>query len=101
MSASKLSDPGGARSPTVVLGSNITRLRRAMYPPVSQEALAYTADISRGVLSRIENGTANPTVRTVARIAHALGCHLADLFADPPDPHVAQSAPAGPTTRAP
>jgi transcriptional regulator with XRE-family HTH domain len=47
---------------------------------LSQEKLAEEAGIHRTYLGGIEVGLRNPSLRNVARIAHALGAPLADLF---------------------
>ena len=44
--------------------------------------VASLADISRGMISRIENGQAMPSLDTLARICHAVGVSLANLFKD-------------------
>lgn len=62
------------------LGSRIRQRRRALEPSVTQEDLAARAGISRPELSRIEGGTARPTVPMIYSLADALGCHIRDLF---------------------
>jgi transcriptional regulator with XRE-family HTH domain len=48
---------------------------------LSQEALAYQAEITAGSLARIELGQSSPEWATVRRIAGALGVSLVDLAA--------------------
>jgi ribosome-binding protein aMBF1 (putative translation factor) len=43
---------------------------------LTQEDLAKLTGIDQGDISRIERGSANPTERTLARIADALGARL-------------------------
>lgn len=58
------------------LGQIIRASRRGV---LSLEALAKRANISAGQLSRIENGSGNPTIEILLRIADALGLTLSDL----------------------
>ena len=46
---------------------------------MSQEALAYEAQLSTYYLSRIESGKCNPTLEMLCRICTALRLNLADL----------------------
>lgn len=68
------------------LGQRIRQRRRALKPDVTQNELAARAGISRTELSRIENGTAHPTVTMIHHLADGLGCHVTDLFADDESP---------------
>jgi transcriptional regulator with XRE-family HTH domain len=63
------------------LGVIIRASRRGM---LSLEALAKRAGISVGQVSRIENGTGNPSLEILLRIAEALGLNLTDLIEPPP-----------------
>ncbi|MFJ1456627.1 helix-turn-helix domain-containing protein [Nocardia wallacei] len=63
------------------LGRVIRSVRRGM---LSLEGLAQRADISAGQLSQIENGTGNPTVEVLLRIADTLGMDLTELVEQPP-----------------
>jgi transcriptional regulator with XRE-family HTH domain len=54
----------------------ILRSQRGM----SQIALAQLSDINRPNLSRIENGHAEPCLRTLHKIAKSLGINLSALF---------------------
>jgi transcriptional regulator with XRE-family HTH domain len=47
---------------------------------LSQTALAAKARIGRITLIRIETGTQDPTLTTLARLARALGVRLRDLL---------------------
>jgi transcriptional regulator with XRE-family HTH domain len=47
---------------------------------LSQEKLAEGAGIHRTYLGGIELGLRNPSLRNIARIAHALGVSVAELF---------------------
>ena len=62
-----------------ITGTVIRELRKKR--GVSQEVLSGFACISRSHLAMIENGTKNPNVDTLWRIAEALGMPLSDLLA--------------------
>jgi transcriptional regulator with XRE-family HTH domain len=61
-----------------VLARNLRRLREAK--GLSQGALAADAGIYQELLSRIENGAANPELDTLGKIADALGVHPRELL---------------------
>jgi transcriptional regulator with XRE-family HTH domain len=62
------------------IGRSIREIRRGRF---SVEALAREADVSSGLLSQLENGSGNPTIEVLARIADALEVELTDII-DPP-----------------
>ena len=53
------------------VGLNVRRLREARR--LSQEELAFEAEIHRTYISGVERGVRNPTVTVVAKMAEALG----------------------------
>jgi transcriptional regulator with XRE-family HTH domain len=61
-----------------VLARNVRRLREAR--GLSQGALAADAGIYQELVSRIENGAANPELDTMGKIAAALGVHPRELL---------------------
>ena len=61
-----------------VLGENIQILRYARN--ISQEELAFKADINKSFLGKIERGESSPTIKTVEKIANALGIEIETLF---------------------
>ncbi len=61
-----------------LLGQNVRFLRKAA--GLSQEELAFRADLKRSYLSDLERGTRNPSIRAVERIAVALNVEPAVLF---------------------
>lgn len=65
-----------------MLAANLRRMRIARHLSLSQ--LARATDMSKATLSGIENGRANPTVETLASLAHALGASLGELLQEPP-----------------
>ena len=61
-----------------LLGSNVRKMRKER--GLSQEDLAFAADMKRGYLSDLERGTRNPSVRALGRIATALQVPPSDLL---------------------
>ena len=64
------------------LGPSIRRRRLAL--GLTLEALAGQSGVSTAMLSEIERGMKNPTVRLAYQIALALRCSLTDLVDNPP-----------------
>lgn len=60
------------------IGENVRRIRRIQ--GVSLDALSKTAMVSKGNLSRLENGKGNPTIETLIQIAAALKIDMGDLL---------------------
>lgn len=60
------------------LGKRIKELHKTQ--GLSQESLSYEADIPLSQVGRIERGEINPTVSSIAAIAHALKTDLKDIF---------------------
>ena len=58
-------------------GRNVARLRNAA--GLSQNELADRADLDRAYLSGIERGTRNPGIKTVVKLAMALGATADEL----------------------
>ncbi|HWD29753.1 MAG TPA: helix-turn-helix transcriptional regulator [Rhizomicrobium sp.] len=63
------------------IGRNVRRIRQALEPQLSQEALALDAGIDRTYISGIERGIANPSALMLERIAKRLGVAVQDLVA--------------------
>jgi transcriptional regulator with XRE-family HTH domain len=61
------------------VGSNIRKLRVAK--GLSQERLAFAANIDLTYMGGIERGKRNPSLLVLVGIADALGCDPADFFA--------------------
>ena len=60
------------------VGANVRRLREAK--GLSQEELAFDAEMHRTYVSGIERGKRNPTVTVLDRLATALGAPISGLF---------------------
>ncbi len=63
----------------VLIGAAMRSLRKEK--KISQETLAYLAEIDRSHMGKIERGERNVTVLNVIKIARALGCRPSELFA--------------------
>jgi transcriptional regulator with XRE-family HTH domain len=77
-----------------ILGRNVRLRRREL--GLSQEELAFEADMKRSYLSDLERGVRNPTVRALGRLATALKVQPGDLLQDLPDEREASPAGASP-----
>ena len=60
------------------VGENIVRLRQLK--GWTQEDLAYYADLTVASISKIERGVTNPTLKTLDKIADALGVETDELL---------------------
>jgi len=60
------------------LGGRIRQFRKAR--KLSQEKLAFAADLTQHYLSQIEKGERNVSVITIRALAKALGVAIAELF---------------------
>ncbi len=61
------------------VSSNVRILRNDK--DMTQEDLAYTADLSVSHLSKVERGITSPTVKTLQRLADALNVGITSFFA--------------------
>ena len=61
-----------------LLGRNVRAARLAR--GLSQEQLAFEAEMKRSYLSDLERGTRNPSVRALGRLAQALGVEPPELL---------------------
>ncbi|MFV8754216.1 helix-turn-helix domain-containing protein [Nannocystaceae bacterium ST9] len=69
-----------SEDPAANIGRNIRQRRQDL--GLSLEALAETSGVSSTMLSEVERGRKNPTVKLAYQIALALGCSLTDLLDD-------------------
>ena len=61
-----------------VVGRNVRRLRQAK--GLTQEKLAFAADLDLTYIGGIERGQRNPSLLAMARLAEALGSDIVDLI---------------------
>ncbi len=61
-----------------IIGRNVKRLRREK--GYSQEQLALEAEISPSILRMIERGEANPTIKTLGKLAVSLGTTVEEFM---------------------
>jgi transcriptional regulator with XRE-family HTH domain len=61
-----------------IVGANVRRLRQSR--GLTQEELAFEAEIDLTYLGGIERGKKNPSLLVMARIADALSARPVDLF---------------------
>jgi transcriptional regulator with XRE-family HTH domain len=71
-------EPGHTHSLEQYLGSAIRELRLKHHLTISD--VAQRTDISRGMLSKLENGQTSASLETLSRIARALGVSMSSLF---------------------
>ena len=62
--------------------ANLRRLRHAK--GISQEDLAYSAEVNRSYISKLEKGASYPGLEILAKLANVLGIEAADLLKVPP-----------------
>jgi len=61
--------------------ANLRRIRHAK--GISQEDLAYEADVNRTYMSKLEKGVSYPGLEIIAKLANALGVEPAELLRMP------------------
>jgi transcriptional regulator with XRE-family HTH domain len=66
--------------PLDIFAANLRRIRQER--GLSQERLAHDAGLNTTHVAKIERTEREPGVRTVAKLANALGVPAAELFAD-------------------
>ena len=67
-----------------VFAWNLRRLRNAK--ALSQDDLAYEADISRSYLSQLEKGTYHASLKIIGKLAEALKVEPVEFLKSPPRP---------------
>ena len=65
---------------TKAIGSALRARREAL--ELTQLSVAFSAEVERTRIGKLEAGLVNPSVLSLASICHVLGITLADLFAD-------------------
>jgi transcriptional regulator with XRE-family HTH domain len=61
-----------------ILGRNVRQAR--LQKGMSQEELAFQADMKRSYLSDLERGVRNPSIKAIGRLASALGVEPSSLL---------------------
>ena len=64
----------------IKIGRRIATIRKKQN--ISQDHLAFIADMDRTYLTRLEKGRANPTIRTLHKISRKLRVKMASLLRD-------------------
>jgi transcriptional regulator with XRE-family HTH domain len=64
----------------LILGRNVKRLRQQK--KLTQEQLAFEAEIDLTYVGGIERGKRNPSLLVMVRISKALGVHVTKLLSD-------------------
>ena len=67
-----------------IVAENVRRIRKGKKPKLTQENLAFAADLDRTYVSAVERGEKNPTISVLARLAKALKVKPAELVEPPP-----------------
>lgn len=62
------------------IGKKFKELRKRTGKSLTK--FAYENDLDKALLSRLENGIANPTVKSLEKIAIALNVKIEELFVD-------------------
>jgi transcriptional regulator with XRE-family HTH domain len=71
-----------AKTKASPVGRNLSRIRRALRPRMTQADLAAKSGISRATIANLETGfSGNPEYETVRALADALGVKALDLYA--------------------
>jgi transcriptional regulator with XRE-family HTH domain len=71
----------GNRFTALDFGKNLRSARKAQ--GYSQESFAHAVDLDRTYIGGIERGERNPGLKTIVRIADALGVQVSELFKKP------------------
>lgn len=71
---------GAKYSPEALFGKEATRLRKRL--GVSQEELAFRAEIHRTYISQLERGLKSPTLNVILKLSRALGCLASRLVTE-------------------
>ena len=69
---------GSKTSPEALFGDEVVRLRRRL--GISQEELAFRAEVHRTYISQLERGLKSPTLSVILKLAHALKVRARQLL---------------------
>ena len=75
------------------VGRNLRRLR--LECGLSQEALAFEADIARNYMSGLERGVRNPTVLILDRLARVLKVSVSEIVTESSERELPKNLPRG------
>lgn len=70
---------GGKTSPEALFGQEVARLRRRL--GISQEELAFRAEVHRTYISQLERGLKSPTLSVILKLSCALKASASRLVA--------------------
>jgi len=59
------------KNESIKLGNNLRKVRIEKH--ITQGDIARLLNVSRGYISKVENGKTNPTLSTIAKLAKAVG----------------------------
>lgn len=82
--ASRSVDAKAVNGPEIVVGERLRACRHRL--GLSLKSLAERSQLSIGMLSQIERGISDPSLRTLSRLRAALGVPLSELFGEQPTP---------------
>ncbi len=68
----------GKRTPEKAFGAALRALRKEK--GMSQEALSFESGFDRGYIGMLERGESSPTIRTLYKLAGALGCSVIEFL---------------------
>lgn len=88
--STKPATPGAPDLAPIDVGARLKRLRVERSLTIAR--LAETAGVSSGMISQIERGTTNPSIRTLQRLRAALGVNLWEVLDRSGAPKVAAAA---------
>lgn len=70
---------GGKTSPEALFGKEIARLRKRL--GISQEELAFRAEVHRTYISQLERGLKSPTLSVILKLSRSLSIPASRLIA--------------------
>jgi len=70
---------GGKASPEDVFGKEVARLRKRL--GISQEELAFRAEVHRTYISQLERGLKSPTLSVILKLSRAMKASASKLVA--------------------
>lgn len=70
---------GATASPEALFGKEVTRLRKRL--GVSQEELAFRAEVHRTYISQLERGLKSPTLNVILKLSRAMKASASKLVA--------------------